>query len=147
MRIAVGSDHAGYALKTEVLAHLAAAGHEVDDLGADSAEVSVGYPLVGRSVGDAVADGRAERGVCVCGSGIGIGIAANKVDGVRAAVVHDVTSARLARAHNDANIMCLGQRLTGQATALDAVDAFFSTEFEGGRHQRRIDQITHQERQ
>jgi ribose 5-phosphate isomerase B len=98
-------------------------------------------------VGDAVADGRAERGVCVCGSGIGIGIAANKVDGVRAAVVHDVTSARLARAHNDANIMCLGQRLTGQATALDAVDAFFSTEFEGGRHQRRIDQITHQERQ
>jgi ribose 5-phosphate isomerase B len=147
MRIAVGSDHAGYALKTEVLAHLAAAGHEVDDLGADSAEVSVDYPLVGRSVGDAVADGRAERGVCVCGSGIGIGIAANKVDGVRAAVVHDVTSARLARAHNDANIMCLGQRLTGQATALDAVDAFFSTEFEGGRHQRRIDQITHQERQ
>jgi ribose 5-phosphate isomerase B len=147
MRIAVGSDHAGYALKTEVLAHLAAAGHEVDDLGADSAEVPVDYPLVGRSVGDAVADGRAERGVCVCGSGIGIGIAANKVDGVRAAVVHDVTSARLARAHNDANIMCLGQRLTGQATALDAVDAFFSTEFEGGRHQRRIDQITHQERQ
>ena len=147
MRIAVGSDHAGYALKTEVLAHLAAAGHEVDDLGADSAEVSVDYPLVGRSVGDAVADGRAERGVCVCGSGIGIGIAANKVDGVRAAVVHDVTSARLARAHNDANIMCLGQRLTGQATALDAVDAFFSTEFEGGRHQRRIDQITDQERQ
>jgi len=147
MRIAVGSDHAGYALKTEVLAHLAAAGHEVDDLGTESAEVSVDYPLFGRSVGEAVADGRAERGVCVCGSGIGIGIAANKVPGVRAAVVHDVTSARLARGHNDANVVCLGQRLTGQAAALDAVDAFFSTEFEGGRHQRRIDQITDQERQ
>jgi len=147
MRIAVGSDHAGYALKTEVLAHLTAAGHEVDDLGTDSAEVSVDYPLFGRSVGEAVAGGRADRGVCVCGSGIGIGIAANKVPGVRAAVVHDATSARLARAHNDANVMTLGERLTGRAVALDAVDAFFATEYEGGRHQRRIDQIADQERQ
>ena len=145
MRIAVGSDHAGYALKTEVLAHLAAAGHEVDDLGADSAEVSVDYPLVGRSVGDAVADGRAERGVCVCGSGIGIGIAANKVEGVRAALVHDVTTAGLARRHNDANVVCLGGRTTGTAVAFDAVDVFFSTEYEGGRHQRRLDEIARYE--
>jgi ribose 5-phosphate isomerase B len=147
MRIAVGSDHAGYALKTELAAHLAASGHEVLDLGTDTAEVSVDYPVYGRAVGEAVAAGRADRGVCVCGTGIGIGIAANKVPGVRAAVVHDVTSARLARGHNDANVMCLGERTTGHTTAHDIVDAFFSTGFDGGRHQRRIDLITEQERQ
>jgi ribose 5-phosphate isomerase B len=147
MRIAVGSDHAGYALKTEIIAHLIGAGHDVLDLGTDSAEVSVDYPLYGRAVGEAVADGRAERGVCVCGSGIGIGIAANKVHGIRAAVVHDTTTALLARRHNDANVLCLGERTTGPAEAIDAVDAFFATEFDGGRHQRRIDQITDQERQ
>jgi ribose 5-phosphate isomerase B len=142
MRIAVGSDHAGYALKSHVVEHLAAAGHDVLDLGTDTAEVSVDYPLFGRAVGQAVADGRADRGVCVCGTGIGIGIAANKVPGIRAAVVHDSTTATLARRHNDANVICLGERTTGRAEALDAVDAFFSTGFDGGRHQRRIDQIT-----
>jgi ribose 5-phosphate isomerase B len=147
MRIAVGSDHGGYALKTAIAAHLTAAGHDVDDLGTDSAEVSVDYPVYGRAVGEAVAHGPAECGVCVCGSGIGIGIAANKVPGIRAAVVHDVTSARLARRHNDANVLCLGERTTGRATALESVDAFLAVEFEGGRHQRRIDQITDQERQ
>jgi ribose 5-phosphate isomerase B len=146
MRIAVGSDHAGFALKSEITAHLAGAGHEVLDLGTDSAEVSVDYPVYGRAVGEAVAEGRAERGICCCGSGIGIGIAANKVRGVRAAVVHDVTTARLARNHNDANVLCLGERTTGSATALDAVDAFSSEEFDGGRHQRRIDEISDQER-
>ena len=108
MRIAVGSDHAGYALKSEIIAHLTGAGHDVLDLGTDSAEVSVDYPTYGRAVGEAVADGRAERGVCVCGSGIGIGIAANKVPGVRAAVVHDTTTAVLARRHNDANVRVPG---------------------------------------
>jgi len=147
MRIAVGSDHAGYALKTEIVAHLTALGDEVLDLGTGSAEVSVDYPVFGRAVGEAVADGRAERGVCVCGSGIGISIAANKVLGIRAAVAHDTTTARLARRHNDANVLCLGERTTGIAEALDAVDAFFATDFDGGRHQRRIDQITDQERQ
>ena len=147
MRIAVGSDHGGYALKTEIAAHLVAAGHDVDDLGTDSAEVSVDYPVFGRAVGEAVADGRAECGVCVCGSGIGIGIAANKVPGVRAAVVHDVTSAQLARRHNDANVLCIGERTTGRVTAIDTVDAFLAAEFQGGRHQRRIDQILDQERQ
>ena len=147
MRIAVGSDHAGYALKTEILGHLSAVGHDVLDLGTDSAEMSVDYPVFGRAVGEAVAGGRAERGICVCGTGNGIGMAANKVPGIRAAVVTDVTTARLARRHNDANVLCLGERTTGPATALDAVDVFFSTDFEVGRHQRRIDEITDQERQ
>ncbi len=141
MRIAVGSDHAGYALKTLLADHLAAAGHEILDLGTDSGDVAVDYPGYGHAVGEAVADGRAERGMCVCGTGIGIGIAANKVPGIRAAVVHDATTAALARRHNDANVVCLGERTTGPAEAVDAVDAFFATGFDGGRHQRRVDQI------
>jgi ribose 5-phosphate isomerase B len=142
MRIAVGSDHAGYDLKTVLAAHLIEAGHEVTDLGTDSASVSVDYPVYGIAVGRAVAEGRAERGLCVCGTGIGIGISANKVRGVRAAMVHDVTTAALARRHNDANVVCLGGRTTGRAVAIDAVDTFFATEFEGGRHVRRIGEIT-----
>ena len=96
-------------------------------------------------MGRAVAEGRADRGICVCGTGIGISIAANKVDGVRAALVHDVTTAGLARRHNDANVICLGGRTTGVAEAIDAVDTFFSTEFEGGRHRRRLAEITEYE--
>jgi ribose 5-phosphate isomerase B len=142
MRIAVGSDHAGYTLKSLLADHLAAAGHEVLDLGTDTAEVSVDYPAYGHAVAVAVAEGRADRGLCVCGTGIGIGIAANKVAGIRAAVVHDSTTAALARRHNDANVVCLGERTTGPAEAVDAVDTFFATEFDGGRHQRRIDQIS-----
>ncbi len=141
MRIAVGSDHAGFDLKSVVAKHLADAGHEVLDLGTDSPDVSVDYPLFGVAVGRAVAEGRVDRGVCVCGTGIGIGIAANKVAGIRAALVHDVTTAGLARRHNDANIICLGGRTTGSLEALDAVDTFFSTEFAGGRHQPRLDEI------
>ena len=147
MRIAVGSDHAGYALKSEIVARLTSVGHDVLDLGTDSAEVSVDYPAFGRAVGEAVADDRAERGVCVCGSGIGMSIAANKVTGIRAALVHDTTTAQLARRHGDANVLCLGQRTTGPSEAIDAVDTFLATGFDGGRHQRRIDQITDQERQ
>ena len=142
MRIAVGSDHAGFDLKAGLAKHLVDAGHEILDLGADSPDVPVDYPVFGLAVGRAVAEGRAERGLCVCGTGIGIGIAANKVDGVRAALVHDVTTARLARQHNDANVVCLGGRTTGVSEATDAVDTFFSTEFEGGRHQRRLDLIS-----
>jgi ribose 5-phosphate isomerase B len=142
MRIALGSDHAGYDLKSLLADHLAAAGHEILDLGTDTAAVSVDYPWFGQAVAAAVLDGRAEQGVCVCGTGIGIGIAANKVPGIRAAVVHDSTTAALARRHNDANVVCLGGRTTGPAEAVDAVDAFLSTGFEGGRHKRRIDQIT-----
>jgi ribose 5-phosphate isomerase B len=140
MRIAIGSDHAGYALKQELATHLKELDHEVIDLGTDSEE-SVDYPDFGAAVGQAVTAGDAEFGVCVCGTGIGIAMAANKVRGVRAAVVHDATSARLARQHNDANVMCVGQRLTGAAVATDALDTFLSATFEGGRHQRRVDRI------
>ncbi len=140
MRIAVGSDHAGLALKDLLAAHLEAAGHEVLDLGARSPE-PVDYPLFGAAVGRAVASGSAELGVCCCGTGIGISIAANKIAGVRAAVVHDATSAHLAREHNDANVICLGARLIGPSVAAEAVDAFLGAAFVGGRHQRRIDQI------
>jgi ribose 5-phosphate isomerase B len=142
MRIAVGSDHAGYALKSRVIDHLTGSGYDVLDLGTDTAEVSVDYPVYGRAVGMAVAEGRADRGVCVCGTGIGISIAANKVSGIRAAVAHDTTTAGLARRHNDANVLCLGERTTGPAEAIDALDTFCSTGFDGGRHQRRIDLIS-----
>jgi ribose 5-phosphate isomerase B len=140
-RIAIGSDHAGFELKSELAEHLRQSGHEVEDLGTDSEE-SVDYPDFGAAVARAVVTGKAEYGVCVCGTGIGIGIAANKVKGARAAVVHDTTSARMARQHNDANVVCIGARLTGPQAASDAVDAFLDAEFEGGRHQRRIDEIT-----
>jgi RpiB/LacA/LacB family sugar-phosphate isomerase len=141
MRIAVGSDHAGFELKAVVARHMADAGHDVIDLGTDSPDISVDYPDFGLAVGQAVADGRADRGICVCGTGIGIGIAANKVVGIRAALVHDVTTAGLARRHNNANVICLGGRTTGSAEAIDAVDTFFTTDYEGGRHQRRLDEI------
>jgi len=141
MRIAVGSDHAGFDLKATVAEHLAAAGHQVLDLGTDGPDVSVDYPDFGAAVGRAVAGGAADRGVCVCGTGIGISMAANKVPGIRAALVHDVTTASLARRHNDANVVCLGGRIVGSAEALDAVDTFFATEYEGGRHQARVDEL------
>lgn len=139
-RIALGSDHAGFRLKCELAAHLATAGHEVVDLGTHS-EDRVDYPDFGAAVGRAVADARADVGVCVCGSGIGICIAANKVPGVRAATVHDVTSAHLAREHNDANVVCLGERLVGPEVAKEAVDAFLGASFEGGRHTARVAKI------
>lgn len=141
MRIAVASDHAGFELKQLVADHLRAVGHSVVDLGTNDT-TSVDYPDYGAAIGRAVVDDQAELGVAVCGSGIGICIAANKIAGVRAATVHDVTSARLTRLHNNANVMCLGERFIGPQVALDAVDAFVGGEFEGGRHTRRVDKIT-----
>jgi ribose 5-phosphate isomerase B len=140
MRIAVGSDHAGYLLKEFLSAHLTELGHEVDDLGTDS-ERRVDYPGYGAAVGLAVTEGRADLGLAACGTGIGISIAANKIDGVRAAVVHDVTTARLARAHTHANVLCMGGRTIGHEVAKDAVDTFLSTEPIGGRHEQRIHEI------
>jgi ribose 5-phosphate isomerase B len=140
MRIAVGSDHAGYLLKEFIAAHLTELGHDVEDLGTDS-ERSVDYPEFGAAVGRAVSGGRAQLGVCACGTGIGIAIAANKIEGVRAAVVHDVTTARLARAHNHANVVCMGGRTVGHEVAKDAIDTFLSTEPVGGRHDRRVEEI------
>lgn len=140
MHIAIGADHAGFALKESLAAHLRAAGHQVLDLGTHSTD-RVDYPDFGAAVGRAVADATAELGVCVCGSGIGIAIAANKVAGVRAATVHDVTSAHLAREHNDANVICLGERLIGPEVAKEALDAFLAARFEGGRHADRVAKI------
>lgn len=140
MRVVLGSDHAGLRLKQAIAAHLEQAGHEIIDVGTHTTE-SVDYPDFGAAVGRAVVSGEGTFGVAVCGSGIGICIAANKIAGVRAATVHDVTSARMTRLHNDANVVCLGERFTGEQVALDAVDIFLSTPFEGGRHARRVEKI------
>lgn len=142
MRIALGSDHAGYDLKEILAASLREQGYEVLDLGATDATTSVDYPDFGAAVGHAIADGRAELGICVCGTGIGISIAANKVAGVRAALVHDVTTARLAREHNHANVLCLGSRVTGVAVALEAVAAWLTEAPGEGRHLGRIAKLT-----
>ena len=141
MRIAIGADHAGVPLKAELAAFMAEGGHEVQDLGT-SGDESVDYPDFGAAVGRAVASGDVDVGVCVCGTGIGISIAANKVPGVRAAVVHDVTSARMAKEHNDANVVCIGARLVGPQVAVEALDTFLSSSWQAGRHARRIDKIT-----
>jgi len=140
MRVAVASDHAGYRMKTIVAAHLADAGHEVLDMGTNSEE-SVDYPPFCAAAGRAVVDGLADFGIVMGGSGQGEQIAANKVNGVRAALCHDETTARLARQHNDANVLSLGGRLLGETLALAIVDVFLSTDFEGGRHQPRVEQI------
>ena len=135
--IALASDHAGYALKTELKEELERQGHEVLDLGTHGPE-SVDYPDFGHAMGQALEEGRAQRGVLVCGSGIGISIAANRHPGVRAALCHDETSARLARAHNDANVLALGARLIGPEVAKDCLGVFLATDFEGGRHAKRV---------
>jgi ribose 5-phosphate isomerase B len=139
-RVAVGSDHAGFGLKSMLIDDLRIAGHEVVDLGAHD-RTSVDYPDFGTAVANAVVGGSVEFGVCVCGSGIGISIAANRVHGARAALAHDVTSARLSREHNDANIVCFGERLIGVEVAREALRVFLATPFEGGRHQARVTKL------
>ncbi len=141
MRVSIGSDHAGFALKEQVKRYLTDAGHDVTDVGTH-AEESVDYPDFARAVGEAVASGAAERGVLVCGSGLGMAIAANKVPGVRAVQVMDAEMAEMARRHNDANVVTLAGRYIGPARAESIVDVFLGTEFEGGRHARRVDKIT-----
>jgi ribose 5-phosphate isomerase B len=141
MRIALGSDHAGYDLKSLLVATLGEWGHEVLDVGTTNATDSVDYPDFGAAVGHAVASGQAELGVAVCGSGIGISIAANKVPGIRAALAHDATSARLARQHNHANVLCLGARLIGPPVAVDALEAWLNAVPGDGRHLGRIEKL------
>jgi ribose 5-phosphate isomerase B len=139
--IAVASDHAGFDLKEILKRDLQEAGLEVLDLGTNSAQ-SVDYPDFGIAMADAVASGKAARGVLVCGTGIGISMAANRNPKVRAALVHDVTSARLSRLHNDANVVAFGQRLIGTETAREALKVFLGTEFEGGRHANRVAKLS-----
>jgi len=135
--IAIAADHAGYDLKVLLVPELKSLGFEVLDLGTDSRD-SVDYPDFADALARAIEAGKAKRGVLVCGTGIGIAIAANRHRSVRAGVCHDATTARLTRQHNDANVLALGSRIVGSEVAKDCLRAFFSTEFEGGRHQRRV---------
>ena len=146
MRIAIASDHAGYRLKTVLVSYLEEQGHEVLDQGTDSEE-SVDYPGFCAAAGREVVAGRADRGIVLGGSGQGEQIAANKVHGVRAALCHDEWTARLSRQHNDANVLAMGARQMADAFAQVIVDVFLSTEFEGGRHQARLDQVAEIERE
>ncbi len=135
--ILVASDHAGYALKREIVAHLEGAGREVRDLGTHGT-ASVDYPDFAHELAARLAAGEAERGILICGTGIGMSIAANRHPGVRAALCHDAYTAEMARRHNDANVLCLGGRVVGVGVALQIVDVFLEAEFEGGRHGRRV---------
>jgi ribose 5-phosphate isomerase B len=141
MRIAIASDHAALALKSALAEYLRAAGHDVADLGPHD-EASVDYPDYGYRLASAIADGSAERGVALCGSGIGISIAVNRNPAARAALVSEPLSARLSREHNDANVIAMGARLIGIEMAKACIDAFLSTEFGGDRHQRRVDKLS-----
>ncbi|HVM38343.1 MAG TPA: ribose 5-phosphate isomerase B [Sphingomicrobium sp.] len=141
MRIALAADHAGFALKDELAGWLRELGHEVEDLGTNSAE-SVDYPQFGTRLARTVATGAADRGIAVCGSGIGISIAVNREPACRCARVDDPVSAALAREHNDANVIALGARLIGADMAKACVAAFLGTDFAGGRHQRRVDMLS-----
>jgi ribose 5-phosphate isomerase B len=154
MRIALGSDHAGFDLKTLLAKTLTDWGYDTLDLGTDNGTDSVDYPDFGAAVGRSVVSGECDLGVAICGTGIGISIAANKVPGVRAATVHDVSSAHLAREHNHANVLCLGARLTGPVVAVDALEAWLHATPGEGRHETRIakideldEQIVNDERQ
>lgn len=137
---AIGSDHGGYALKQEIMKHLTERGIEYRDYGTFSTD-SCDYPDYGEAVGRAVASGECERGIVVCGTGIGISIAANKVHGVRCALCGDCFSAQMAREHNDTNVLALGARVLGPGLALKIVDTFLDAEFQGGRHARRVAKI------
>lgn len=140
MRIAIGSDHAGFALKQRLLSWLTEQGHDVSDLGTYSDEAT-DYPRYGALVARAVADGTVDRGVAVCGSGQGICMAANKVPGARGGVIRDVRDAEMTRRHNDANVACFGERFTEPDDAIAALEVFLTTDFEGGRHARRVDEL------
>lgn len=137
MKIALGCDHGGYELKETVKKHLEEKGYEILDLGCHSTQ-SVNYPVYGKAVGNAVVNKKADYGIVICGTGIGISIAANKVKGVRAALCMNTTMARLTREHNNANVLAMGARLLGDVLALEIVDTFLNTEFQGGRHIERV---------
>lgn len=143
--IAIASDHGGYALKEHIKAYLAAKGITCQDFGCETPD-RCDYPVFGKAAAQAVASGQCEKGIVICTTGIGISISANKVKGIRCALCSDTYSARMTRAHNDANMLAMGGRVLGPCLACDIVDSFLAGEFEGGRHQRRVDQITQIER-
>lgn len=140
-KITIGCDHAGYELKKKVIEHLQERGIEVIDVGTHSTD-SCDYPAIAHAVCKNIQDGVTELGILVCGTGIGMSMAANKHRGIRAAACSDTFSARLTRVHNDANVLCFGERVVGMGLAFDLVDNFIDAEFEGGKHQRRVDMIT-----
>ena len=146
MRVAIGSDHAGYDLKEVVGPILREAGHEVVDVGTNSGEESVDYPVYASRAAHLVAGGEADRAVIVCGSGVGVSIAANKIDGIRAVNGHDAEEAEMSRRHNDANVLTLAGRRLSDDQAKQIVDTFLSTDFEAGRHERRVAEIAELER-
>lgn len=141
--VALGCDHAGFPLKDVVRRYLEAQGLEVLDVGCPS-EASVDYPVFGAEVARRIASGQAERGIIICGSGVGMSMVANRFRGVRAALANDLYTAQMSRRHNDANVLCLGSRIVGPGLALEIVRAFIETPFEGGRHKRRVDMIDEQ---
>ena len=138
--LVIGCDHGGFELKNVIIKHLKEQGREVLDVGCFTPE-SVDYPVIAKELCKKITDGEAELGILVCGTGIGMSMAANKIKGIRAACCSDTFSARLTRNHNNANVLCLGGRVVGPGLALDLVDNFVNAEFEGGRHQRRIDML------
>ncbi|MDW7670292.1 MAG: ribose 5-phosphate isomerase B [Bacillota bacterium] len=145
MKIAIGSDHGGYALKEYIYQYLLEAGYEVTDFGTHNEE-SCDYPVYAQKVAEAVAAGKYQRGILLCGTGIGISIAANKVPGIRCALVSDCYSARMSRQHNDSNVLALGGRVLGPEVAIDIVKTWIAAAFESGRHQRRVDLIAELEK-
>ena len=140
-KITIGCDHAGFGLKDKVVAHLLSRGIEVLDVGTNSFD-SCDYPVFAHAVCQNIQQGKAELGILICGTGIGMSMAANKHRGIRAAVCSDTFSARLTRMHNDTNVLCFGERVVGMGLALDLVDSFLDADFEGGKHQRRVDMMT-----
>jgi len=140
MKIAIGNDHSAVELKNIIADYVQELGHEVINLGTDSTE-SCDYPIYGEKVGRAVTEGEADLGIAICGTGLGISLAANKVKGVRACVCSEPYTARMSRLHNNANVLCFGARVVGSELAKMIVEVWLGTEFEGGRHQRRVDQI------
>lgn len=140
MKLMIGSDHGGFELKKAVKEHLEELGHEVIDVGCYTPE-SCDYPDIAKAGCEKIVSGECERGILICGTGIGISLAANKIKGIRAACCSDTYSARYTRLHNDANVLCFGGRVVGDGLACELVDAYLSAEFEGGRHQRRVDKI------
>jgi ribose 5-phosphate isomerase B len=138
LKVAIGCDHGGFGLKDIVKSVLKELGHEIDDLGCDSSE-SVDYPNFAQAVSALVIEGKCDRGILVCGTGIGMSMAANRIPGIRAALCNEMFSARMSREHNDANILCIGARVIGPGLAEEIVRTWMTTDFAGGRHQRRIE--------